>query len=310
MVVCHPQPGKPPAPAVPANAHPLRAGSDQNGGNRFRGQIGRVTMFRGRLSPQAIQRTGRQRPDEARRTSAGRRLRLNPKTGGVLPTQPEDQPAHPKLQFINGSSETIDIFWLKSDTERVLNGSVPPGKDTIIATTLGHRFEVVGRDDKAAAKVISEVPVQGFRFDPRGRDGVPSFYTQSVRAGGFPIVASARVNPYALKEAAFIVNMMLAKRPEVREAMIKSGARLCIMACNEYTTDLPEFVRLREEKAPGFDGVSGKDYWDAPGAWVAVRLTPFAPSARRTCSVTQATPMTRSASSSTSLPTTSTSAAW
>jgi hypothetical protein len=173
------------------------------------------------------------------------------------------QPARPKLQFINGSSETIDIFWLKSDTERVLNGSVPPGKDTIITTTLGHRFEVVGRDDKTAAKVISEVPVQGFRFDPQGRDGVPSFYTQSVSAGGFPIVASARVNLYALKEAAFIVNMMLTKRPEVREAMIKSGARLCIMACNEYTTDLPEFVRLREEKVPGFDGVSGKDYWDA-----------------------------------------------
>ena len=162
------------------------------------------------------------------------------------------QPARPKLQFINGSSETIDIFWLKSDTERVLNGSVPPGKDTIITTTLGHRFEVVGRDDKTAAKVISEVPVQGFRFDPRGRDGVPSFYTQSVSAGGFPIVASARVNPYALKEAAFIVNMMLAKRPDVREAMVKSGARLCIMACNEYTTDLPELVRLREEKVPGY----------------------------------------------------------
>ena len=92
---------------------------------------------------------------------------------------------------------------------------------------------------------------------------MPSFYTQSVSAGGFPIVASARVNPYSLKEAAFIVNMMLAKRPEARVAMIKSGARLCIMACNEYTTDLPEFVRLREEKVSGFDGVSGKDYWNA-----------------------------------------------
>jgi len=126
------------------------------------------------------------------------------------------EPARPKLQFINGSTETMDIFWLKSDTERVLNGSVPPGKDTRIATTLGHRFEVVGRDDKTAAKVISEVPVQGFRFDPRGRDGVPWHYAQSVRAGGFPIVASARVNPYAIKEAAFIVTMMLAKRPEVR----------------------------------------------------------------------------------------------
>jgi len=172
-------------------------------------------------------------------------------------------PPRPKLQIINGSSQTIDILWLKSATERVPNGSVAPGKDTLITTTLGHRFEVVGRDDKTTATVTSEVPVQGFRFDPRGQDGVPSFYTQSVSANGFPIVASAKVNPYALKEAAFIVNRMLAKRPEVRAAMIKSGARLCIMAYNEYTTDLPEFVRLSEDKVPGFTGVSAKDYWDA-----------------------------------------------
>jgi len=169
----------------------------------------------------------------------------------------------PRLQVINGSNQTIDIFWLKSDDERVSNGSVAPGKNTVITTTLGHRFEVVGRDDKAAATVTSEVPGQGFRFDPRGRDGVPSFYTQSVSANGFPIVASAKVNPYALKEAAFIVNMMLANRPEVREAMIKSGARVCVMACNEYTTDLPEFTWLAEEKVPGFENLTAKDYWDA-----------------------------------------------
>ncbi|MCX7045021.1 MAG: hypothetical protein NTX50_05990 [Candidatus Sumerlaeota bacterium] len=169
----------------------------------------------------------------------------------------------PKLQIINGSGQTIDIFWLKSGAERVRNGSVAPGKDTIIATTLGHRFEVVGHDDKTTVTVTSEVPVQGFRYDPQGRDGVPSFYTQSVSANGFPIVASAKVNPYALKEAAFIVNMMLAKRADAREAMIKSGARICIMACNEYTTDLPEFVRLSEEKVPGFENLSAKNYWDA-----------------------------------------------
>ena len=169
----------------------------------------------------------------------------------------------PKLQIINGSSQAVDIFWLKSGAERVPNGSVAPGKDALITTTLGHRFEVVGRDDKTTAAVTSVVPVQGFRFDPKGRDGVPSFYTQSVSANGFPIVASANVNPYALKEAAFLVNQMLAKRPEVREAMVKSGARLCIMASSEFTTDLPEFARLSEDKVPGFEGVSAKDYWDA-----------------------------------------------
>lgn len=158
----------------------------------------------------------------------------------------------PQLQIINGSRQPIDIFWLKSDTERVPNGSVAPGKDMVITTTLGHRFAIVGRDDKTEVTVASEVLVQGFRFDPQGRGGFPAFYTQSISANGFPIVASARVDPFALKEAAYLVNMMLAKRPDVREAMIKSGARLCVMAHDEFTTDLPEFARLKP-----------KDYWDA-----------------------------------------------
>ena len=46
----------------------------------------------------------------------------------------------------------------------------------------------------------------------RQEDGVPAFYTQRVSAGGFPIVASARVNPYALKGAAYLVDLMLATK--------------------------------------------------------------------------------------------------
>jgi hypothetical protein len=77
-------------------------------------------------------------------------------------------------------------------------------------------------------------------------------YKKYLSAHGYPIVASEKVNDYALKEAAFLVDMMLAKRPDVREAMIKSGSRLIIMAHDEFTTDVPEHSRL-----------SPKDWWDA-----------------------------------------------
>ncbi len=150
----------------------------------------------------------------------------------------------PKLQIINGSNQPVDIFWLNPGGERVPNGTVAPGDDTVITTTKGHRFEVTGQKDKFTTTVTSEVPVQGFRFAPPSKDGVPAIYTQSVSAHGFPIVASAKVNPYALKEAAYLVDMMLAKRPDVRDAMIKSGARMSVMAHNEYTTDLPEWAHL------------------------------------------------------------------
>ncbi len=81
---------------------------------------------------------------------------------------------------------------------------------------------------------------------------VNPFHKKYVDAGGYPIVASEKVNDYALKEAAYLVNLMLAKRPDVKAAMIKSGSRLCIIAHNEYTTDVPEFAWLKP-----------KDYWDA-----------------------------------------------
>ncbi|HEX2751098.1 MAG TPA: hypothetical protein VHM91_24025 [Verrucomicrobiales bacterium] len=92
---------------------------------------------------------------------------------------------------------------------------------------------------------------------------IPSFYKKYLSAHGLPIVASEKTNDYALKEVAYLVDLMLAKRPEVREAMIKSGSRMCIMAHNEFTTDLPDFARLGDVPMPEFPGISGKDYWDA-----------------------------------------------
>lgn len=169
----------------------------------------------------------------------------------------------PQLQIINGSSQTIDIFWLKSPTQRISNGSVAPGENSVISTTIGHRFAVVGRDDRAEATVTSELLVQGYRYDPLAKGGIPSFYSQQVTANGYPIVASPTVNPYALKEAAYLIDLMLAKRPDVREAMIKSGSRLCIIAWNEFTTDQPEFAWLAKSEPRKSAAVSAKDYIDA-----------------------------------------------
>src|SRR5678815_687127 len=92
----------------------------------------------------------------------------------------------PRLQIFNGSTEPADIFWLKTEAERVPNGSVAPGENTIITTTLGHRFVVVGREDNAEARVTSEQRVQALRFEPGRNDGVPAFFTQSASACGFP----------------------------------------------------------------------------------------------------------------------------
>ena len=56
------------------------------------------------------------------------------------------------------------------------------------------------------------------------------FYKKYVSASGYPIVSSDKVNDYALKEAAYLIDMLLAERPDVRRAMIASGSRMIVMA--------------------------------------------------------------------------------
>jgi hypothetical protein len=81
---------------------------------------------------------------------------------------------------------------------------------------------------------------------------LPPFYQKYVSAGGYPITASKNVSDYALKEAAWLVNLMLARRPDVKRAMIESGSRLVVLSHQEFTTDIPEYAHFRP-----------RDFWDA-----------------------------------------------
>lgn len=81
--------------------------------------------------------------------------------------------------------------------------------------------------------------------------GVDPFYEKYISANGYPIVSSGKVNDYALQEAAYLVNLMLANRPDVRKAMIESGSRLIIMGYQEYTTDMPDHAHMKP-----------KNFWD------------------------------------------------
>jgi Xaa-Pro aminopeptidase len=66
------------------------------------------------------------------------------------------------------------------------------------------------------------------------------FYTKYVSAHGLPIVGSAKVSDFALREAAYLVDQMLAHRSDIRDALIKNKIRVAVMAYSERTTDVPE----------------------------------------------------------------------
>jgi hypothetical protein len=127
-----------------------------------------------------------------------------------------------------------------------LNASDPmkSGTPSIDQTTVGEAF------------VVSNPPREL---------NVPSIYSRYVSANGYPIVASGNVSDYALHEAAYLVNMMLAERPDVRAAMVKSGSRMSIIAWNEFTTDLPEWKWLGNPRSDNREasGVTARDFWDA-----------------------------------------------
>ena len=66
------------------------------------------------------------------------------------------------------------------------------------------------------------------------------YYQQWVNVSGFPILASAEVSPYALKEVAWILGHMIEYRPDVLRVMVERTVRFSIIPHNKHTSDMPE----------------------------------------------------------------------
>ena len=74
---------------------------------------------------------------------------------------------------------------------------------------------------------------QAFELDP--------FYQQWIDVEGFPVVASAKVNPYAVKEAAWLIWQMIGHRPDVLQALVQNRVHFTVIAHNELITEIPEY---------------------------------------------------------------------
>lgn len=79
-----------------------------------------------------------------------------------------------------------------------------------------------------------------------------AFYGKFFDADGYPVISSSKVDDYALKETGYLINLLLAKRPDIKAAMVKSGSRMVVIGYQEFTTDIPEYSRM-----------TPKDFWDA-----------------------------------------------
>ena len=76
-----------------------------------------------------------------------------------------------------------------------------------------------------------------FELDP--------FYQQWINVEGLPVIASVKVNPYAVKEAAWLILKMIGHRPDVLRAMVGNKVRFVVIGYTEMTTQIPEYSDLR-----------------------------------------------------------------
>ena len=74
---------------------------------------------------------------------------------------------------------------------------------------------------------------EAFELDP--------FYQQWIDVEGLPVVASAKVNPYAVKEAAWQIRHMIGHRPDVLQALVPPKMRFTVIGYTELLTDIPEY---------------------------------------------------------------------
>ena len=72
-----------------------------------------------------------------------------------------------------------------------------------------------------------------FELDP--------YYEQWINVEGLPVIASAKVNPYALKESAWLIKKTIGHLPDVLRAMVKNKARLSVIPYTEVITEIPEY---------------------------------------------------------------------
>ena len=78
-----------------------------------------------------------------------------------------------------------------------------------------------------------------FNLDP--------FYEQWIDVEGLPVVASAKVSPYAVKEAAWLIRQMVGHRQDILQALARNRVRFAVIAYNELTTQIPEHSNLQPD---------------------------------------------------------------
>lgn len=102
---------------------------------------------------------------------------------------------------------------------------------------------------------------------PQGR-GIPDFYKKYAETEGIYVTTSEQVCDEAIAKACHIIELMLAKRPDIKRYMAERGCHVMIIGKDEQTCDLPEYAHICDtpehiaflnKRARGFGGAPEDD---------------------------------------------------
>ena len=102
-------------------------------------------------------------------------------------------------------------------------------------------------------------PIEPLPAEFRAEHELEDFYQKRILVGELPVLGSARVSDEALREAAWILEHVLAGREDLASALARDGVHVAVMAYDEYTSDVPEHRELEprvfwDRRARGLGG--------------------------------------------------------
>ncbi len=209
--------------------------------------------------------------DRLRRQS----LKWHPASEGECPPS-RDGGKRVSLIVRNNRSSPVTVHWIDPEGTPAQEYTIGGGTFRSLESFAGHAFlasdpggRPLGHFVAGEMRAIVDIPAIAIPNPGAGKPAalrpitappkeleLDPFYRKCLNYDGYLICSSAKVSDYALREAGYLIGLMLAKRPDILKALADGGSRLTVMAHDEFTTDVPEHASIAD------GDTRSSDWWD------------------------------------------------
>ena len=177
-------------------------------------------------------------------------------TPATIRNQDQGQPKLLSCKRLNGETDTIEIEFTTNQLKVIseYGPEVPLSTEVILSV-----IDVYGNfiSQTFPIDITTILPTETASTPNRNRNiNIPApvpppltireafeldpFFQQWIDVEGFPVLASEKVNPYALKEAAWLIWRMIGHRPEILHTFVQKRVRFVVIGHTEIPTDIPD----------------------------------------------------------------------